>query len=46
MIKLNIAAELDRCLSIVREVEVDANLQRDSNLRSAVLGAAFRAKIL
>jgi type I restriction enzyme S subunit len=37
-------AEVDRRLSIVREVEaeVDANLKRAQALRQAVLAAAFR----
>ncbi|MEZ5620081.1 MAG: hypothetical protein R3E78_02445 [Burkholderiaceae bacterium] len=39
----NIVAELDRRLSIVREVEaeVDANLKRAQALRQAVLARAF-----
>ena len=39
-----VADEVDRRLSIVREVEaeVDANLQRAQALRKATLGAAFR----
>jgi len=38
-----IVAEVDRCLSIVRELmaEVDANLQRALSLRNAVLSSAF-----
>ena len=40
-----IVAEVDRRLSIVREVEaeVDANLKRAQALRQAVLARAFRA---
>lgn len=39
-----IVAEVDRHLSVIREVEaeVDANLQRAHALRQAILGAAFR----
>jgi type I restriction enzyme S subunit len=38
-----VVAEVDRCLSLVREVaaEVDANLKRAQALRRAVLAAAF-----
>ena len=41
-----IVAEVDRRLSIVREVEaeVDANLKRAQSLRQAVLSATFRAQ--
>jgi type I restriction enzyme S subunit len=43
-----IVAEVDRRLSIVREVEVevDANLKRAQALRSAVLGKAFGAGLV
>lgn len=42
-----IVAEVDRCLSIVREVEaeVDANLKRAERLRQATLQSAFGAQV-
>ena len=41
-----IVAEVDRRLSIVREVEaeVDANLKRAQALRSAILARCFRVQ--
>jgi type I restriction enzyme S subunit len=46
--QIRIVAEVDRHLSIIREVEanVDANLQRAQALRQASLGKAFSAGIL
>lgn len=38
-----IVAEVDRHLSIIREVEVDANLQRAQALRQATLARTFAA---
>ena len=46
--QIRIVAEVDRHLSIVREVEVevDANLQRAQALRKAILKTAFQSSVL
>lgn len=42
-----IVAEVDRCLSVIRETEghVDANLQRAERMRQALLAAAFSGSV-
>jgi type I restriction enzyme S subunit len=39
-----IVTEIDRCISIIREteVQVDTNLQRAARMRQAILGKAFK----